>query len=151
MNAICTLDRMAEVNSRVHAAPMTLSASEPPSLRNRDSELYDRACELVEAAVAIRRGTSDAGAAPAVPAVLGCIGAALHELSRACTALVQVNAHAPTNADGLRAQAAAERMERGLLNLRVALDDAETASQAARSLAARRIVASDRNRVRAAR
>lgn len=150
MSAICTLDRMAEVNRRVHAALMTPSASLSPSPRNADNALYDRACELVEAAVAIRRGATDPDATPAVPAVLGCIGAALHELSRACTALEQVNAQAPT-AGNPGERAAADRMEHGLANLRIALDDAETASQAARALAARRIVASGRNRVRTAR
>jgi hypothetical protein len=151
MDAVYTLDRIAAVNRRVHAALMTSSASVSPSLRSPDNALYDRACELVEAAVAIRRGATDAGATPAVPAVLGCIGAALHELSRACTALQQVNAQAPTSAGDHGARTAADRMEQGLVNLRVAVDDAETASQAARSLAARRIVAGDRNRVRAAR
>jgi len=151
MNAICTLDRMPEVNPGVHAALMTRSAPFTTSHRSPDNALYDRACDLVEAAAAIRHGATDARATPAVPAVLGCIEATLHELSRACTALQHANAQASATEGDPRSRAAVARMERGLMNLRVALDDAEAAAQASRSLAARRFAADHPDRVRAAR
>jgi hypothetical protein len=42
------------------------------SHRAHDNELYDRGCDLVEAAAAIRRLADAPEAARAVPAVLGC-------------------------------------------------------------------------------
>ena len=65
-----------------------------PSRRPPDNELYDRGCDLVEAAAAIRRLASDPRAARAVPAVLGCLEAALHELRGACPAMEQTTERA---------------------------------------------------------
>jgi hypothetical protein len=94
-----------------------------------DNELYDFGCDLVEAATRISRTAADPDAARAVPALLGCIEAALEELSRGCAALQHANME---RLDG--------RLERGYTNLRVALQDARDASHAARRLTARRLV-----------
>src|SRR3712207_4227642 len=62
----------------------------PPAIsRDADNELYDRGCDLVEAASAIRRAADSHEAGRAVPAVLGCIEAALQELVMASAALEQ--------------------------------------------------------------
>jgi hypothetical protein len=123
---------------------MNLSRAHSASRRDADNELYDRACDLVEAAAGIRRCAADQAASPAIPAVLGCIEAALHELTGACEVLQQTNAEGPATSSRPEPQAVMERLERGLTHLRVALEDAETASQAARSLAARRFAAGGR-------
>jgi hypothetical protein len=109
--------------------------------RPPDNELYDRGCDLVEAAASMRRLAADPRAARAVPAALGCIEAALHELRSACPAMEQTTERAtrelqrPGPDDRLRA--AADRMRRGFANLEHALDDAEDTATATRSLAAR--------------
>jgi hypothetical protein len=108
---------------------------EPPG-RAPDNELFDRGCDLVEAAGAIRRLTSDPRSARAVPGLLGCIEASLDELAAAAATLEQADpvdgeAHALVDA------AADARRRRGLGNLRVALADAAAAAQAARALTAR--------------
>ncbi len=123
---------------------MLFSARGARSPRSADNELYDRGCDLVEAAVAIHRSALDPAAASAVPAVLGCLEAALNELSRACTTLQEGSKQPPASAGDAGQQAVVERMEQGLTNLRVALEDAESASRAARSLAARRLAAAQR-------
>ena len=109
-----------------------------PSTRPPDNELYDRGCDLLEAAVAIRQVAADPQAARAVPAVLGCLEAALHELRGACTALEQTTDHARERTGSeARFRAVADRMRQGFTNLERALTDAEAAATAARSLAAR--------------
>ena len=61
---------------------MTVSSARTPATRAPDNELYDRGCDLVEAATAIRRRrpTCPRGYVETIPAVLGCIEAALREL-----------------------------------------------------------------------
>src|SRR4051812_7771927 len=119
--------------------PHTVASS--PSRRPPDNELYDRGCDLVEAAAAIRRLASDPGAARAVPAALGCLEAALHELRGVCAAMehttecVTRGRERPGPNDRLGAMAG--RMRRGFTNLERALNDAEDAASATRSLAAR--------------
>jgi hypothetical protein len=104
--------------------------------RPADNELYDFGCNLVDAASEICRAAADPDAAPAVPALLGCIEAALYELSCASAAL-QANAEPPEIRPDARSRAVAARLERGYTNLSVALEDARAAARAARSLAAR--------------
>jgi hypothetical protein len=120
---------------------MDLSAVSRGSKRPPDNELYDHGCDLVEAAAAIRRLAGDPEAARAVPAVLGCLEAALHEMSIACTALEATTNGAirarPVIAWNSRPTGSAERTRRGFGNLRRALFDAEDAAGAARALAAR--------------
>ena len=54
---------------------------------NPDNELHARGCDLVEAAAAIGRAADATEAVRAIPAVLGCIGAALRELTEASAGL----------------------------------------------------------------
>jgi hypothetical protein len=115
-------------------------AVSPPLPRPPDNEFYDRGCDLVAAAVAIRELAGEPGARQAAPAVLGCFEAALHELSGACAALeetieraTQVRQRAATTP---RLDAVAQRTRRGFSNLELALCDAQGAAIAARSLAA---------------
>jgi hypothetical protein len=106
----------------------------PRPQRDAENELYDLGCDLVAAAEGISKRAADPCAARAVPALLGCLEAALAELSGACGALQDVNAESSPHG---RRPAVAERLDRGYANLIVALQDARDASRAARSLAAR--------------
>ncbi len=108
------------------------------SAREPDNELFDRGCDLVEAAGAIRRLAEDPDSARAVPALLGCLEASLEELAAAATAL-----EATASPDGSRF-AVSDRMHRGMGNLRVALADAAAAARAARALTARALAARER-------
>jgi hypothetical protein len=120
---------------------MDFSAVSRATKRPPDNELYDRGCDLVEAAAAIRRLAGDPEAARAVPAVLGCMEATLHEMTTACTALEATTDGAiqarPLIARSSRVTVSAQRMRRGFRNLRRAILDAEDAASAARSLVAR--------------
>jgi hypothetical protein len=107
------------------------------SRRQADNELYDFGCNLVDAAAEICRAAADPEAAPAIPALLGCIEAALYELSCASAALQQAGAERPELRVDARSRAVAARLERGYTNLSVALEDARAAARASRSLAAR--------------
>jgi hypothetical protein len=77
---------MASSAARAHGACMRTAIGEVPR-READNELYDRACDLVEAAAAIRRTAALPEAVQAVPAVLGCVQDAIGDLSVACVAL----------------------------------------------------------------
>ena len=128
---IYRLDRIVQPPVPVHDLVMPPPPVPQTSKRPADNELYDRGCDLVEAATAIRRLAGDPEAARAVPALLGCIEAALHELGFAAASFDEANGHAmPT-------EAPADRMHRGFMNLGLALADAELASTAARRLAGR--------------
>lgn len=107
--------------------------------REPDNELYDRGCDLVEAAAAIRRSAGAREAGRAVPAVLGCIESALEELLWAAATLEQTTTDLtePTDCATARTNRIAERMQRGYANLQQALSDAQAAAAAARPLAAR--------------
>jgi hypothetical protein len=75
-----------------------------------------------------------------VPAVLGCIEAALRELLWAAAALEETSARTVKESSGCvdsKARRRSERMQLGYANLQTALADAERASAAARSLAGR--------------
>jgi hypothetical protein len=132
--AIYSLDRIAQSRGPPHDLAMPLSTVPQAPKRPADNELYDRGCDLVEAAMAIRRLADDPGAGRAVPALLGCIEAALHELGCAVSSIDEAGRHEmPT-------EAMADRMHRGFMNLGLALADAELASTAARGLAGRSLV-----------
>jgi hypothetical protein len=107
------------------------------SERSADNELYDHGCDLVVAATAIRQVAGSAHAARAVPAVLGCIEAALHELAEAAAGLEHTTDLASALLAPDRYGPRSDRMHRGYANLRQALDDAERAAAAARPLAGR--------------
>ena len=91
-----------------------------------ENELYDLGCDLVQAAAGLARAAADPEAARAVPALLGCIEAALEELSATTIALRSASR-----------RPRAENLDRGYRNLHIALQDARYACHAARSLAAR--------------
>lgn len=110
------------------------------STRTADNELYDRGCDLVEAAMAIRDLAGDPAAGRAVPAVLGCIESALRELGCAASSMDE------TSGVAMPTETLADRMHRGFMNLGLALADAELASTAARGLAARSNAAASRDR-----
>lgn len=122
---------------------MTVSSARRPTTRAPDNELYDRGCDLVEAATAIRRVADAPDATRAIPAILGCIEAALRELLWAAAALEQTTARTVEekgSADpGTRQRS--ERMQLGYAHLQTALADAERAAAAARPLAGRALAA----------
>ena len=132
---------MALSQALTRLLPMHPAVVTSPSTRPPDNELYDRGCDLVEAAASIRQLAADPRATRALPAVLGCLEAALHELRDACAAMEQTADRAtrererPKSSD--RLQAAADRTRRGFTNLERALNDAEDAATATRSLTAR--------------
>jgi hypothetical protein len=117
--------------------------------RAADNELYDRGCDLVEAAAAIRTAAGASEAVRAIPALLGCIEAALHELADAADALEQTTERSTAEPTRGASGAVHERMHRGFANLRVALTDAESAAAAARPLAGRLLTAASATRVAA--
>ena len=143
---IYILGLMAAVPGSSHTQAMPVSGVESRSRRDADNELYDSGCDLVEAATAIRRAAAHPEAARAVPALLGCLEVAMHELAVASATLEQVLAgslEAPASlAVEPRMHRRAARMERGFTNLYSALDDAEGAAAAARALVARALAAS---------
>ena len=142
---IWSLDRMASVADSTDDLRMSVSSDRHLSGRAPDNELYDYGCDLVGAAGAIRRVSEAADATRAVPAVLGCIEATLHELLWAVAALESTTTRSmagrAARCDDPRLQPRSDRMNQGYANLQNALADAERASAAARSLAARALVA----------
>jgi hypothetical protein len=116
---------------------MRVTAASSPPPREADNELYDRGCDLVEAATAIRRAASSRDGARAVPAVLGCIESALQELLWASAALELTTADVATRSAQRADNPRTMRMHRGYANLQLALCDAQRAASAARSLASR--------------
>jgi hypothetical protein len=119
---------------------MRITATSCRTQREADNELYDRGCDLVEAATAIRRAASSRDGARAVPAVLGCIESALQELLWASAALEQTTADVATRNANSRTKLVQERMHSGYANLQLALCDAQRAASAARSLASRALL-----------
>ena len=114
----------------VHDVTMHLPPVSGTSKYPADNELYDRGYELVEAAAAIRGLADDPAGVRALPALLGCIEAALHELGRA------VSSFDETVGRLMSTDAKADRVQRGFMTLSLTLADAELASTAARGLAA---------------
>lgn len=101
--------------------------------RTPDIELYDHACELVEATAAIRRAVADPDSADAVPALLSCVEAALRDLAFVAHERERVT-------DARRAPSAVKHRARaahGYRNLQVALNDAAIAARVAQALVAR--------------
>ncbi len=102
-----------------------------------DIELYDHACELVEATTAIRRAVAEPDSTDAVPALLVCVEAALRDLAFVADGLERAtDANGATMTGKHRARAA-----HGHHNLHVALQDAAIAARVAQALAARASVA----------
>src|SRR5215212_10196058 len=137
---IYSLDRIVSAPVRLHDMTMPLPPVSEASKRPADNELYDRGCDLVEAAIAIRRLADDPAAGRALPALLGCIEAALHELGCAVVSFDE------TGDRTMPTEAMADRMHRGFMNLGLTLADAELASTAARGLAGRSVAPTSRGR-----
>ncbi len=117
------------------------SAIRPAPPREADNELYDHACELVEAAAAIRNAADRPATVHALPAVLGCVQEAIRELSVANIAMERSAAEAmqvgaPVG-DAHWRRRVTDRMYRGFENLSAALEDAQQATGACRALVAR--------------
>ena len=118
------------------------SSPTPTVLRGHDTvnEIYDRGCDLVEAAMAIRRIAGARDVAPAVPALLACVECALDELANASAALRETSGTATGHSspgDLPRVHALDDRMRQGLANAELALADARDIAAAACALASR--------------
>jgi hypothetical protein len=94
-------------------------------MRDPENELYDRACDLVAAAAAMREAMRP-DAAAAVPALLGCLHAGLADLRLMTSAVV--------GSLDMAAGTGRERLQEGLADLATALHGAEAAADAARIL-----------------
>ena len=139
---------MASGEALAHGACMRTLIGGAPR-REPENELYDRACDLVEAADAIRRLAREPDAVHAVPAVLGCVQDAIGHLNLACaglehTAAEAARARGPGGDDRRRV----ERMHRGFENLSAALEDTLQATRACRALVARALSGEHRRRAR---
>ena len=113
---------------------------DPDAARDPSNELYDHGFDLVEAATRLRNAASGAGVSRAAPAVLGCVEAALEQLTEAVGELGAVAGEAvedSTNGDDPRIAASRRRMLDGFVNLDAALRDARGFASAARALTAR--------------
>jgi hypothetical protein len=121
--------------------------SSDPRSRDAINEIYDRGCDLVEAAMAIRRAASAFDVAPALPALLGCIECAVDELADASARLSDMPFEG--RSDGIASSEVVRKRvgsddagAQALVGLENALQDARDAADAARAFAARvRIVA----------
>jgi hypothetical protein len=139
-DTICSPGRIVVLPGALHDVAMPPPPVSELSQRPADNELYDRGCDLVEAAIAIRSLADDPAAGGALPALLGCIEAAFHELGDALARLDETARHAmPT-------EAMADRLHRGFMNLGLTLADAELAAAAARGLAGRSLAGTSRGR-----
>jgi hypothetical protein len=135
MRPTCKLDRMASGLCTQQADAMRADT------RAADNELFDRGCDLVEAAAAIRTAAAASEAIRAIPALLGCLEAALHELAEATAALEETTQRSAVEPTRGGIAPMLERVHRGYENLRQALTDAELATTAARPLAGRLLAA----------
>ncbi len=116
--------------------------SSGPRSRDAINEIYDRGCDLVEAAMAIRRAASAFDVTPAVPALLGCIECALDELADASVRLRDMSFEGRSDgvagSEVVRGSAGSDDADaRALASLEHALRDAREAADAARAFAAR--------------
>lgn len=128
------------------AAKPVLCSAMTTTPREAVNSAYDRGCDLVEAARALRGLAAEPTVSEASPAIIGCIETALADLSAASGELARVGC-GPVGELSVRAPTFAAtklaRRHQSLMNLEVALYDAATAAGAARPLAAR-VSASDR-------
>ena len=108
--------------------------------RDLMNELYDRGCDLVEAATEMRRAAAGGDVARAAPAVLGCFETALEEMVATAAALERVTHEAvsergiDTNAEWHERHA---RMRSGFSHLHRSLRDARDLAAAARTRTSR--------------
>lgn len=90
--------------------------------RDPSNELYDRACDLLDAAQRLSRALDLPGTEPALAATLGCVQAALHELTGAFGSLPHIASPGPRSGAARTA----------LVELAEALDHAERRCDSAR-------------------
>jgi hypothetical protein len=112
--------------------------------RDLINELYDRGCDLVEAATAMRRAADEGDVARAAPAVLGCFETALEEMVATSGALERVTHEAVTER-GIDTDAEWHerhaRMRSGFSHLHRSLRDARDLAAAARRRTSRALAA----------
>jgi hypothetical protein len=130
--------------------------SAQPTASARYDDIYDPACDLVEATSRMRRVAAAPENGQIAPALLGCIETALQDLAWTTAALEHASVGLATEHrrgwSDRRSREGLERMQRGYANLQDALVDAERAAAAARPLVARALAAAARrNRRRAER
>jgi hypothetical protein len=116
--------------------------SSGPRSRDAINEIYDRGCDLVEAAIAIRRAASAFDVAPAVPALLGCIECALDELADASARLrdmpFEARSAGVAGSEVVRRRAGSDDAgTQALIGLEHALRGARDTADTARAFAAR--------------
>lgn len=140
------LDRMASAPQRGDPWRMRSPPTQSPGITYDD--IYDPACDLVEATARMRRAAATLQDAQLAPALLNCIEAALHDLAWTAAALEATSVRSTTEhrrgpADP-RGPVLVERMQRGWANLQKTLMDAERTAAAARPLVARALAATAR-------
>lgn len=149
---------MAVITPRQNPCVMHSPPTPAPSRAPYD-DIYDPACDLVEATARMRSAAAAPQNAELAPAILGCIEAALQDLLWTAAALEQTSGrltgeHHRGQSDP-RVRLSTERMQRAYANLQETLIDAERAAAAARPLVARAFAASrgrgDRRRTEAER
>jgi hypothetical protein len=132
--------------------PWSMRSTPTPSPAVPDDDIYDRACDLVDATARMRRAAGTLHDAQLAPALLGCIEAALQDLLWTAAALEQASLRVTTErrrgAADPRTRVLVERMQRGWANLQATLADAERAAGAARPLVARALAATAARRDR---
>ncbi|HEV2813990.1 MAG TPA: hypothetical protein VGW10_12130 [Solirubrobacteraceae bacterium] len=119
--------------------------------RDPVNELYDRGCELVEAATAMRRAAAAADVARAAPAVLSCFETALDEMVDTSAALERVT-HQAVSERGIDTDAEWHerhaRMRSGFSHLHRSLRDARDLAAAARTRTSRALTGAGLTRAR---
>jgi hypothetical protein len=115
------------IRHRPRAAPGPRLADDGDPAR----ELCERASELLEATQRLRRGAAAPGSWPAIAAALGCVEAALNELSEA---VADMGLHASTRTGGAAATATRDLFERLRLQLTLAQSTCGAARDNAGSL-----------------
>ena len=101
------------------------------SLRPRDpaNELYDRACDVLAASLALRDASTSTGAVPSAAATLGCLEAAFEEIAGAVGELRTALYNADL-ADVLERRRAARRFDDLRRDLRAVQTSAARSRQA---------------------
>lgn len=138
---ICSLNSIAARRVQLDLEVMRSFVQTRDTQPDADNELFDRGCDLVQAAADIRHAAESPQAIRAVPAVLGCMESALEELLWASAVLEETTGQVHVDPHGTSADSRVTRqavlMHQGYANLQQALADAQRASAAARGLARR--------------
>jgi len=116
----------------IRPEPRSERGSPPPAIP--PNELHDRACDLLDAAQRLRRAAATPGSWPAITATLGCVKAALDELSGA---VADMGPHSSTHTGGRAATATRDLFERLRLQLTLAQSTCGAARESVGPLLAR--------------